>query len=337
MESNFGGKFIANFQIPSNISNMANMKIKEEKQDPLIASIDYNQTKQIDRNSTPKRSEDFAYDGDGDDYENDEDDYDDEYNELNTSYNSSYKKSDDNSKHINKKIKSNKNNDSMTRPKETADLVCVVCSSPANGYNFDAVTCESCKAFFRRNAFRSIHLFRCSNNEACMINFETRKKCKKCRIMKCFNSGMRRDWIMTDVEREEKRKKIEENRRRKLNYNENDSIGESSNYMLNQLPGLDKDNDFNYVNELNESYQSKLPIRRRRRRRRNSSFDKRPNTIREIPSSIKSPVKNSSMLDLNYSLTPIISSSSSSNMNAKYDSMSTHSNFYKPRDRKSVV
>ena len=35
-------------------------------------------------------------------------------------------------------------------------LVCVVCGAEANGYNFDAVTCESCKAFFRRNAFRSI-------------------------------------------------------------------------------------------------------------------------------------------------------------------------------------
>lgn len=40
-----------------------------------------------------------------------------------------------------------------------AGLKCVVCGSNANGYNFDAVTCESCKAFFRRNAFRSIVSF----------------------------------------------------------------------------------------------------------------------------------------------------------------------------------
>ncbi len=36
------------------------------------------------------------------------------------------------------------------------ELICVVCGSQANGYNFDAITCESCKAFFRRNAFRSV-------------------------------------------------------------------------------------------------------------------------------------------------------------------------------------
>ena len=34
------------------------------------------------------------------------------------------------------------------------DLVCRVCGAPAYGYNFDQITCESCKAFFRRNALR---------------------------------------------------------------------------------------------------------------------------------------------------------------------------------------
>ena len=37
-----------------------------------------------------------------------------------------------------------------------SELMCVVCNAPANGYNFDAISCESCKAFFRRNAFRHI-------------------------------------------------------------------------------------------------------------------------------------------------------------------------------------
>ena len=32
--------------------------------------------------------------------------------------------------------------------------VCEVCGDAALGHNFGTVTCESCKAFFRRNAFR---------------------------------------------------------------------------------------------------------------------------------------------------------------------------------------
>ena len=34
------------------------------------------------------------------------------------------------------------------------DKVCGVCGDRALGCNFDAVSCESCKAFFRRNALK---------------------------------------------------------------------------------------------------------------------------------------------------------------------------------------
>ena len=33
--------------------------------------------------------------------------------------------------------------------------VCQVCGDKALGYNFNALTCESCKAFFRRNALKN--------------------------------------------------------------------------------------------------------------------------------------------------------------------------------------
>ena len=36
-----------------------------------------------------------------------------------------------------------------------SDLICGVCGAPAHGFNFDQVTCESCKAFFRRNALKN--------------------------------------------------------------------------------------------------------------------------------------------------------------------------------------
>ena len=32
--------------------------------------------------------------------------------------------------------------------------ICSVCGDQALGYNFNAITCESCKAFFRRNALK---------------------------------------------------------------------------------------------------------------------------------------------------------------------------------------
>ena len=41
------------------------------------------------------------------------------------------------------------------------DKVCLVCGDKALGYNFNAVSCESCKAFFRRNAFKVCMLDMC--------------------------------------------------------------------------------------------------------------------------------------------------------------------------------
>lgn len=136
--------------------------------------------------------------------------------------------------------------------------------------------------FFLKN------LFRCSNNDTCVVNPITRKKCKKCRIMKCFRTGMRRDWIMTDLEREEKRKKIQENRRRKQNPDQSISDQESVNNDLNS--SISSNRAPNDGSTLNESFDnsmqrneddanSKFPVRRRRRRRRNSSLDKSKSQI----------------------------------------------------------
>lgn len=36
-----------------------------------------------------------------------------------------------------------------------ANKTCGVCGDRALGYNFNAVSCESCKAFFRRNALKN--------------------------------------------------------------------------------------------------------------------------------------------------------------------------------------
>ncbi|CAF1616567.1 unnamed protein product [Adineta ricciae] len=40
--------------------------------------------------------------------------------------------------------------------KKSTDLVCVICGDRAIGFNYDAVSCNSCKEFFRRNAHHPI-------------------------------------------------------------------------------------------------------------------------------------------------------------------------------------
>lgn len=91
------------------------------------------------------------------------------------------------------------------------DKVCMVCGDKALGYNFNAVTCESCKAFFRRNALSSKG-FSCPFNGTCEITVVTRRFCQRCRLQKCFKIGMRKEYIMTEEDKLLKRKKVEQNR-----------------------------------------------------------------------------------------------------------------------------
>ncbi|CAF1587885.1 unnamed protein product [Adineta ricciae] len=89
-------------------------------------------------------------------------------------------------------------------------LTCVVCGASALGYNFDAITCESCKAFFRRNALKSLKSFHCRRQGGCEITLETRRRCSACRLAKCFSNGMKRDRLLLAEEKVAKRRKMEE-------------------------------------------------------------------------------------------------------------------------------
>ncbi|XP_055596149.1 nuclear hormone receptor HR96-like [Uranotaenia lowii] len=92
--------------------------------------------------------------------------------------------------------------------------ICSVCGDKALGYNFNAMTCESCKAFFRRNAL-STKGFTCPFSESCEITVVTRRFCQKCRLDKCFQIGMKKEYIMSEEDKALKRKKIEQNRAKK--------------------------------------------------------------------------------------------------------------------------
>ncbi|CAG2099963.1 unnamed protein product, partial [Medioppia subpectinata] len=59
------------------------------------------------------------------------------------------------------------------------------------GKHFGAISCESCKSFFRRNALKNSDLIICFFAGNCDVNIKTRKSCKKCRLSKCLAAGMK--------------------------------------------------------------------------------------------------------------------------------------------------
>ena len=96
--------------------------------------------------------------------------------------------------------------------KNKEDKICGVCGDRALGYNFDAISCESCKAFFRRNAPKGLDFFKCPYDEKCKMDVSNRRFCKRCRLKKCFEIGMRKEYILTEEERTKKKEQIARNR-----------------------------------------------------------------------------------------------------------------------------
>jgi len=56
--------------------------------------------------------------------------------------------------------------------------------------------------------------FKCPYDERCRMDVCNRRFCKRCRLNKCFQIGMRKEYILTDEEKAQKRLKIEANRYR---------------------------------------------------------------------------------------------------------------------------
>ncbi|XP_047036166.1 nuclear hormone receptor HR96 [Helicoverpa zea] len=126
---------------------------------------------------------------------------------------------------------SDKKDDTSAQKKEvlsSLQKICLVCGDKALGYNFNAISCESCKAFFRRNALASKE-FKCPFTNNCVITVVTRRFCQKCRLEKCLSIGMVKEFIMSEEDKAEKRRKIEENRARKRQRDPDDAVTSSKN------------------------------------------------------------------------------------------------------------
>ncbi|XP_054718006.1 thyroid hormone receptor beta-A-like [Uloborus diversus] len=89
-----------------------------------------------------------------------------------------------------------------TAPSSRRQKVCGACGDRAKSYHFGGISCDSCKAFFRRSvqneAYKNFH---CPYEGKCEITITSRKCCQYCRFKKCLSIGMETGWVMTEEER----------------------------------------------------------------------------------------------------------------------------------------
>ncbi len=46
----------------------------------------------------------------------------------------------------------------------------------------------------------------------CPVTYDIHRKCAKCRLERCLAAGMRKDFILSDEEKQQRKKRLEENR-----------------------------------------------------------------------------------------------------------------------------
>ncbi|XP_068068182.1 vitamin D3 receptor [Anomalospiza imberbis] len=92
-------------------------------------------------------------------------------------------------------------------PERNVPRICGVCGDRATGFHFNAMTCEGCKGFFRRSMKRKA-MFTCPFNGDCHITKDNRRHCQACRLKRCLDIGMMKEFILTDEEVQRKREMI---------------------------------------------------------------------------------------------------------------------------------
>lgn len=106
---------------------------------------------------------------------------------------------------------------------------CQICQDPAIRHlHYGAITCFSCKAFFRRTSqSKAYQKFMCKSTGECNVLHKLRKKCRKCRYEKCIRVGMKPSLVLSD---EEKIKRFKKSLSKKAM--DKDGFGEHNNLGL---------------------------------------------------------------------------------------------------------
>ncbi|CCD73121.1 Nuclear Hormone Receptor family [Caenorhabditis elegans] len=83
---------------------------------------------------------------------------------------------------------------------DTSQILCQICALPAHGNHFGAVSCRACSAFFRRSILeKNAENFKClRGNNTCEVKLAGKFYCKKCRLKRCYETGMDPKYFQLD-------------------------------------------------------------------------------------------------------------------------------------------
>ncbi|KAK2712337.1 hypothetical protein QYM36_011132, partial [Artemia franciscana] len=91
-----------------------------------------------------------------------------------------------------------------------ADFIpCKICGDKSSGVHYGVISCEGCKAFFRRALKRVIN-YKCIRQKMCDVNKGNRNRCQHCRLQRCLAFGMSRNAMKFGRMSKQQKRRVED-------------------------------------------------------------------------------------------------------------------------------
>lgn len=93
---------------------------------------------------------------------------------------------------------------SASHPSMSTKHICAICGDRASGKHYGVYSCEGCKGFFKRTVRKDLQ-YACRDDKNCLIDKRQRNRCQYCRYMKCLQTGMKREAVQEERQRNKER------------------------------------------------------------------------------------------------------------------------------------
>lgn len=76
-------------------------------------------------------------------------------------------------------------------PEGKTQQLCKVCGDRASGKHYGVISCDGCRGFFKRAIRKKMgRLYRCKDNNSCIVDVSRRNQCQACRYRRCMEVKM---------------------------------------------------------------------------------------------------------------------------------------------------
>ncbi|XP_051999963.1 retinoic acid receptor RXR-beta-B isoform X1 [Xyrauchen texanus] len=82
--------------------------------------------------------------------------------------------------------------------------LCAICGDRSSGKHYGVYSCEGCKGFFKRTVRKDLS-YTCRDNKECLVDKRQRNRCQYCRYQKCLASGMKREAVQEERQKNRER------------------------------------------------------------------------------------------------------------------------------------